>query len=294
MTSRLAHTDLLLALERSTAKLAEVVGERDASRRDAATWEADSDAMLARAQKAESDLARARDCGHVCSIVGEQCQACLRRMFHREVERRDKDESDLAAARARIAELEGERANLMPRDYTSDWFYDYRALREHQAGKLRGERDAAMGHMDAAAKRADSLEARLAGARGALEYVGHHLKHGGLYGPLIWINEAKRLVREALEQGQAMKPAAEIAQELWRELSRPCISQDFTLPGPIEAIAAVITQARRDGAEEMKTRAAEEAEAVARTASTHAAMVTSEEIGYRIRHLPLEESEAGS
>ena len=47
-------------------------------------------------------IARVRelvDCGAACGTVGEQCQACLRRMFHREVERAEK-------AEARVAELE--------------------------------------------------------------------------------------------------------------------------------------------------------------------------------------------
>ena len=58
-----------------------------------------------------------------------------------------------------------------------------------------------------------------------------------------------------------MKPAAEIARELWRDLSQPCTAQDFTLPGPIQAIAAAIAQARREGAEAMRERAARAFEA---------------------------------
>ena len=63
----MSNIDLVKALEHSTAKLADVVAERDKlaadlkqAKTDAAAWEDDSDAMLARAQKAESDLAATR------------------------------------------------------------------------------------------------------------------------------------------------------------------------------------------------------------------------------------------
>jgi len=59
----------------------------------------DMAALSAKLASAEARAEAAVDCGSVCGTVGQQCQACLRKMFYREVEARD-----AAEARAMIAE----------------------------------------------------------------------------------------------------------------------------------------------------------------------------------------------
>lgn len=59
--------------------------------------------------KCGAAIERERDCGdgNVCGTVGEQCQKCLRAMFHREVARSEKAESKLTKRREMDQFIEG-------------------------------------------------------------------------------------------------------------------------------------------------------------------------------------------
>ncbi len=51
-----------------------------------------------------AELDRAKDCGSACGTVGHQCQACLRKMFHREVSRKESVEARLYEAELLLRE----------------------------------------------------------------------------------------------------------------------------------------------------------------------------------------------
>ena len=89
-------------------------------------------AAIGRAESAEVALARAADCGAACGTVGEQCQACLRRMFHRAVSECTEQREAKEAAYAKLYEARGFiLADEERRKLTGDALYAERAS-EHE------------------------------------------------------------------------------------------------------------------------------------------------------------------
>jgi hypothetical protein len=119
------------------------------------------------------------------------------------------------AERARADEQE--RGRLLHEDLHARWrekatkaearaekMADYGRREEQRALAALADLDEAVAARDEALKQADGYraacaesEARVAALEDALRYFGHHLDHGGLYGP--WREDAKRRVAAALK-----------------------------------------------------------------------------------------------